>query len=122
MPNRSMMTLILLAGLVFAGAYALRFGLMEGGQWVGVCSQDAQPWQCQLRSLLGLLIHFRVIAWLALGLALLGFCLPGKSGWLMAALALLTAIPALILYSASLATFAVVLAALRLVRRLHATA
>jgi len=122
MPNRLIVALIMLAVLVFVGAYALRFGLMEDGQWVGICTDQAQRWECQLRALLGLLIHFRIIAWLALGLALLGFCLPRKSGWLIAALALLTAIPALILYSASLAVFAVVLAALRLVRRLPATA
>ena len=122
MPNRWLITLILLTALAFAGAYVLRFGLMEDGQWVGVCTDQAQRWECQLRAWLGLVIHFRILAWLALGLALLGFCLPHKSGWLIAALALLAAIPALILYSASLAVFAVVLAALRLVRKLPATA
>lgn len=122
MPNRSLIALLLLIALSFAGAYALRFGLMEDGQWVGVCTDQAQRWECQLRALLGLVIHYRAIAWLALGLALLGFFLPRKSGWLIAALALLTAIPALILYSASLAVFAVVLAALRLVRALPESA
>ena len=122
MPNRWLITLILLTALAFAGAYVLRFGLMEDGQWVGVCTDQAQRWECQLRAWLGLVIHFRILAWLALGLALLWFCLPHKRGWLIAALALLAAIPALILYSASLAVFAVVLAALRLVRRLPVTA
>lgn len=52
----------------------------------------------------------------ALVLAVLGFIAPGKAGRVLAALALFCAIPALVLYSASLAVFALVLAGLRLVR------
>ncbi|MNC79085.1 hypothetical protein D3C75_1314620 [compost metagenome] len=66
---------------------------------------------------MGLMIHFRVIAWTALGLALLAQLLPARAGWRLAVLALVFAIPALVLYSASIAVFAVVLAGLRLVRR-----
>ena len=47
---------------------------------------------------------------------LLGFLLPGRKGSLLAVLALLFALPALVLYTASLAVFALVIAALRLVR------
>lgn len=116
MPPRS--TLILLLGLLLclAGSYVLRFALMEDGQWVGVCVEQAQRWECQLRAGLGLLIHFRVLAWLALCLALTGFLLQRTVGWWLALLGLFCAVPALVLYSASLAVFAVVLAALRLVR------
>ena len=57
-----------------------------------------------------------MIAWTALVLAVLGFIAPGKAGRVLAALALFCAIPALVLYSASLAVFALVLAGLRLVR------
>ena len=116
MPNRPLVILLLLSFVVLALSYGLRFALMEDGQWVGVCAEQAARWECQLREQLGFLIHFRVIAWLALGLAVLGFILPRQSGWFIAALALCCAIPALVLYSASLAVFAVVLSGLRLVR------
>ncbi|MNP86392.1 hypothetical protein D3C76_1866020 [compost metagenome] len=43
--------------------------------------------------------------------------LSARAGWRLAVLALVFAIPALVLYSASIAVFAVVLAGLRLVRR-----
>ena len=116
MTSRALIILLLLAAFALAAGYALRFGLMEDGQWVGVCAEQAIRWACQLRDPLGRLIHFGVIAWLALGLAVLSFILPRQSGWWMAVLALCCAIPALILYSASLAVFAVVLSGLRLVR------
>ena len=83
---------------------------------MGVCAEDAGLWQCQVRASLGLLIHWRVLAWVALGAALLGFLLPGRKGSLLAVVALLFALPALVLYTASLAVFALVIAALRLVR------
>jgi hypothetical protein len=116
MSYRSLIVLLVLVVLCLMTSYGLRFALMEDGQWVGVCAEQAARWQCQLREQLGWLINFRVIAWMALGLAALGFILPRQSGWLIAALGLCCAIPALVLYSASLAVFAVVLSGLRLVR------
>lgn len=116
MPNRSLILLFLLFALCLAASYGLRFSLMEDGQWVGLCAQQAARWECQLRSWLGWLIHFRVIAWLALGLSVLASLLPRRAGWFLAAAGLFCGIPALVLYSASLAVFAVVIAGLRLVR------
>lgn len=109
--------LLLVVPLLLAGSYAVRFALMEEASWVGVCAQQADVWQCQVRALLGWLIHFRVIAAAALLAAVLGFLLPRAAGWWLALAGLLLAVPALVLYSASLAVFAVVLAGLRLVRR-----
>ncbi|MNE37763.1 hypothetical protein D3C77_31330 [compost metagenome] len=109
--------LLLCLPMWLAASYGVRYGLMEDAQWVGTCVEQAQLWQCQARSTLGLLIHFRVIAWTALGLALLAQVIPARTGWRVAVVALVVGIPALVLYSASLAVFAVVLAALRLVRR-----
>ena len=108
--------LLLVLSLWLTACYGVRFGFMEDGQWVGVCAEDAGLWQCQVRATLGLLIHWRVLAWVALGAALLGFLLSGRKGSLLAVLALLFALPALVLYTASLAVFALVIAALRLVR------
>lgn len=108
--------LLLLLPLWLAACYGLRFALMEDGQWVGLCAEQAARWECQARAGLGYLIHFRVIAWSALALAVVGFLLPGKAGRLLAGLALLPGIAALVLYGASLAVFALVLAGLRLVR------
>ena len=116
MSLRSILLVLLLIALSFALSYGLRFGLMEEGQWVGICSDQPLRWECQLRATLGLLIHWRVMAWLALGLSLVALWLPHGKGRILAALALFCAIPALFLYSASLAVFALVLAALRLVR------
>ncbi|MNF14736.1 hypothetical protein D3C80_2170580 [compost metagenome] len=67
--------------------------------------------------MLGLGIHFQVMAWAGLALALLAQVLGGRSGWWLAVWALVFGIPALVLYTASIAVFAVVLAGLRLVRQ-----
>ncbi|WP_137818465.1 hypothetical protein [Pseudomonas sp. 2FG] len=111
-----LIALLIALPLWLAASYGLRFALMEDGQWVGLCVDEAQRWECQVRSGLGLLIHFRVIAWAALSGAVVAFFVPGRLGRGLAVLALLFALPALVLYSASLAVFAVVIAALRLVR------
>ncbi|MDG1582292.1 hypothetical protein [Pseudomonas sp. GOM6] len=99
-----------------AASYGVRFALMEDTRWVGLCLEDAARWECQARAGLGYLIHFRLIAWAALVAAVIAFFIPGYSGRALAVLALLLGLPALVLYSASLAVFALVLAGLRLVR------
>ncbi|WP_194791342.1 hypothetical protein [Pseudomonas sp. UFMG81] len=109
--------LLLFLPLWLAASYGVRYGLMEDAQWVGSCVVPTDLWQCQVRSLLGLGIHFQVIAWSALALALLAQLIPKRPGWWLAVLALVFGLPALVLYTASIAVFAVVLAGLRLVRR-----
>lgn len=109
--------LLVLLPLWLAASYGVRYVLMEDPQWVGLCLEQATTWSCRVRSTLGLMIHWRVLAWTALGLALLAMLIPGRAGWRMAVLALVFGIPALVLYTASMAVFAVVLAALRLVRQ-----
>lgn len=111
-----LLLLLLMLPLWLAASYGVRFALMEDGQWVGICVEQTARWECQARAALGYLIHFRVMAWTALVLALLAFGAPGRVGRLLAGLALFCGIPALVLYSASLAVFALVLAGLRLVR------
>lgn len=98
-------------------SYGVRYGLMESTQWVAACVDDKTQWQCQARSSLGMMIYLGVIGWSALGSALLGFVLPGRAGRWLAVLGLVIGVPGLVLYSASLSVFAVVIAALRLVRR-----
>ena len=112
----SVILLLVLLPLWLAASYGARYGFMEDGQWVGICADEASRWECQLRSNLGLLIHFRVLAWVALVLSILGFFVRGRVGSALALLALLFGLPALALYNASLAVFAVVIAGLRLVR------
>ncbi|MDF0729918.1 hypothetical protein P0Y43_04130 [Pseudomonas entomophila] len=112
-----LLALLVLLPLWLAASYGVRYGLMEDGQWVGLCAGAEAHWQCQVRSLLGLGIHFQVIAWAALAVAVLCQVVPGRAGWWLAVLGLLFGVPALVLYTASIAVFALVLAGLRLVRR-----
>lgn len=117
MPRRLPWILLLTAAvLCLVASYALRYGLLEGAEWVGVCVDTPEVLACQVRAGMGWLIHHRLIAWGALLSAVVAFLLPGSWGWRLAVPALLLALPALVLYSASLAVFAVVLALLRLVR------
>ncbi len=97
-------------------SYGLRYGLMEDPQWVEACVAESARWECQLRANLGWLIHFRVMGLIALVTSLLAFFARGRVGYALAVLALLFGFPALALYNASLAIFAVVIAGLRLVR------
>ncbi|MGO2451732.1 hypothetical protein [Pseudomonas taetrolens] len=99
-----------------AASYGLRYGFMEDPQWVGACVAEAARWECQMRASLGWLIHFRVMGWAALTVAVLAVAVPGRLGSGLAVLGLLFGLPALALYNASLAVFAVVIAGLRLVR------
>jgi len=110
-------SLLLLLALWLLASYGVRYGLMEDAQWVGLCTAPGDYWQCQARSLLGLGIHFQVMGWAGLGLALLAQLVPGRGGWWLAVLALVFGVPALVLYTASMAVFALVLAGLRLVRQ-----
>ncbi|QRY78944.1 hypothetical protein JVX91_25770 [Pseudomonas sp. PDNC002] len=117
MPRRLPVILLLLAlALCVAASYGLRFGLMEDGRWVGICADEPGNWACGLRSQLGWAIHFGVFGKLALGLSLLAFFVPRQAGWWLAVLAMAVTLPALALYNANFAVFAVVLAGLRLVR------
>lgn len=97
-------------------SYFVRYGLMESTQWLAICADDPGRWQCQARSGLGMLVYLGVIGWTAVGLALLGFFLPRQPGRVLALLALVVGVPGLVLYSAGLSVFAVVIAGLRLVR------
>jgi hypothetical protein len=112
--------LIVLCGVLavwLCVSYGLRYGLMEDMQWVGICSDQSLKWECQVRANLGLLIHFQVFGWGALATSVAGFIIPNRLGRALALVGLLLGILALILYTASLAVFAVVIAGLRLVRK-----
>ncbi len=109
--------LLMFLALWLAASYGVRYGLMEDGQWVGLCTVPTAYWQCEVRSLLGLGIHHQVLAWGGLALALLAQVVSGRAGWWLAVSALVLAVPALVLYTASIAVFALVLAGLRLVRQ-----
>ena len=111
-----LVVLFVALALWLAVSYGLRYGLMEDVQWVGVCSDEALKWECQVRANLGLLIHFQVFGWGALIASVVAFVIPHRTGRVLAFIALLLGILALVLYTASLAVFAVVIAGLRLVR------
>ncbi|KQN50888.1 hypothetical protein ASE98_03395 [Pseudomonas sp. Leaf48] len=108
--------LLVLLPVWLAASYGARYGFMEDAQWVGVCVDEASRWECQVRSSLGLMIHFKVLGWSAVVAAVIGFVLQGRAGWWLGVLALALGFPALALYNTTLAVFAVVIAGLRLVR------
>ncbi|OZY46426.1 hypothetical protein [Pseudomonas lundensis] len=115
-PRLPLILLFMAVPLWLAAGYGLRYGLMEDPQWVGTCVAEATRWECQLRANLGLLIHFRVLGWAAIATAVVAFFVRGRLGRALAVLASVFGLPALALYNASLAVFAVVIAGLRLVR------
>jgi hypothetical protein len=96
--------------------YALRFQLMEDSRWVGLCDGSTDNALCALRKGLGMTIHWQLLAWLALLLAVPAFFIEGRNGVRLAWLSLLVALPALALYTVTLAVFALLIAALRIVR------
>ena len=73
--------LLVLLPVWLAASYGARYGFMEDAQWVGICVDEASRWECQVRSNLGLMIHFNVLGWSALVAAVIGFLLPGRAGW-----------------------------------------
>lgn len=95
---------------------ALRFGFLEQERWLGWCAETPAALACRVRAGLGWAIHVRVLAWLALPPALLAFVLPGRWGRRLAAVALVPALAGLVLYAVTPASFATLLALLRLVR------
>jgi len=109
--------LLIALPLWLAASYGARYGFMEDGQWVGICADEASRWECQLRSNLGLMIHFKVLGWAALIASVLAFFVPGRAGWALAVLGMVFGLPALALYNTTFAVFAVVIAGLRLVRK-----
>ncbi|MBV6286001.1 hypothetical protein [Pseudomonas aegrilactucae] len=111
-----LIALLVCLSLWVAACYGVRYGFMEDPSWVGVCTSPQVSWECQLRATLGLLIHFRVLGWAAMGLALVAFVVPRRGGWWLAVVSLVFGAAALVLYNVSLAVFAIVLAGLRLVR------
>ena len=110
----------LIIGVVLLAAwlgacYALRFTLMEDARWLDVCATTGS-WVCGVRSQLGLIIHWQLLAYAALACALPALLIKGKIGRTLAVLGLFLAAPALVLYTASLGAPALLLSALRWVR------
>lgn len=114
--RRSLLTLAVL-GVWLGLCYALRFYLMEDVRWVDICGggNAADP-ICALRAGMGMTIHWRVLAWIALASAVPAFFIRGKLGRVLAWIGLGFALPALALYTVTLAVFAALIAGLRLVR------
>ena len=59
--------LLVLLPLWLAASYGARYGFMEDAQWVGICVDEASRWECQVRSSLGLMIHFNVLGFDGIG-------------------------------------------------------
>jgi hypothetical protein len=113
--SRLILQLSLLA-LWMAASYGVRFYLMENVDWLEICDRTPARIECGLRSGLGLTIHFGILSWGAIALAIPAFFIKGNAGRALAWIALLFAVPALALYTVTMAAFALLLCALRLIR------
>lgn len=100
-----------------AAAYGVRYGLMEQAVWVGACAAAPTQWLCQVRAGLGLVIHWGLLPWASLAVALLAWCIKGRQGRQAALISVALGVPALVLYTTSLAAVAVMAAGLRWVHR-----
>jgi hypothetical protein len=105
-----------LAAIWLALSYVLRYQLMEDARWLDICSGSAGGAWCEVRAALGLTIHWKVLAYLAVLTAVPAFFIKGDNGRRLAWASLVFALPALALYTVTLAVFAALLAALRIVR------
>jgi hypothetical protein len=114
--NRSVLISTVLLLLWLAACYVVRYQLMENSRWVELCYGAPTNPLCAVRSGLGLVIHFQVLAIAALMLAIPAFILRGPLGRKLAWAALIFALPVLVFYTVTAAVFALLLALLRLVR------
>src|SRR5690348_4483180 len=112
---RLIATLVLLV-LWVGFCYGIRFYLMENTHWVEVCDGKTPVALCDARSTIGVVIHLKILAWLALIFTVPAFFVRGRSGRLLAWTGLIFTASALALYTVTLAVFALLIAALRLVR------
>lgn len=118
-PTYGLCGALLLFAAWIAGAYGLRYGLMEHTAWVGACAAAPAQIACQAKAGMGLMIHWNVLPLAGLVLALGGWLLQGARGQLVAVIGLVFALPGLVLYTTSLAGVVVMLAALRCVHVGH---
>ncbi|HEY3699817.1 MAG TPA: hypothetical protein VGK97_10825 [Spongiibacteraceae bacterium] len=114
--SRRLILQLVLLGIWLGACYGVRFALMENPHWVAVCDGETFNAVCSLRSAMGVTIHFQILAWIALLLALSAFFIREKNGNKLAWIALIFAAPALALYTVALAVFAALISGLRLVR------
>jgi hypothetical protein len=115
-PTSTRTTLLLPAaiGLWLAALYAIRFGLLEIGPEADPCLGAPAGLLCRGRAALGLAIHFQAFGVAALALAALAWLVPTQRRRMLATLALLVALPALVLYNVRFGAPATVLALLAL--------
>lgn len=114
--NRRLVLQLTLLGVWLGLSYWVRFYLMENMRWVDICEPGNTHTVCAIRSGMGMTIHFGVLAWAAMVTAVPAFFLRGVAGRILAWISLGFAIPALALYTVTLSVFALLIAALRLVR------
>ena len=114
--SRKLLLPLALLGLWLGACYGVRFALMENAHWVAACDGKTDNFVCALRAGMGVMIHFQILAWIALVSALPAFFTRGATGKKLAWAALIFAAPALALYTVALAVFAALIAGLRLVR------
>gem|GEM_PF-844182 len=95
----------LLLCLWLVALYWARFALMEEATWLERCLAQPEQLTCQARAALGLIVHWRLLAWLALAGALVASLIRRPLGSWLAMFSLFCGVAALVLYSASLAAF-----------------
>ena len=102
------------ACLWLAVLYGIRFGLMEIEPAADPCLGAPDGLLCRGRAALGLMIHFQAFGLAALAVAALSWLAPAPRRRWLATIALLVALPALVLYNVRFGAPATVLALLAL--------
>lgn len=112
--TRTTLLLPAAACLWLAVLYGIRFGVMEIEPAADPCLGAPDGLLCRGRAALGLMIHFQAFGLTALAVAALTWLAPGPRRRWLACIALLVALPALVLYNARFGAPATVLALLAL--------
>lgn len=120
--SRKLFLALALLGIWLGVCYGVRFQVMENSHWVAVCDGKSAIAMCDVRALLGRIIHLRALVWIALLCAIPAFFIRGVIGRKLAWIGLFATAPALVLYTVTPAVFSALIAALRLVRNEHQSA
>jgi hypothetical protein len=99
-----------------AVCFFVRVRYVQAEHLVAYCVDEPRALVCAFREVMGKAMHFNVLGYASLAVALPALLLPGRTGRAVAGAGVLAAAAALVFYNAGLGAPAAVLALLRLAR------